>query len=313
MEFRTVFQPKNASFKIDHRQKIMLIGSCFSEHIGDHLKSSGFRVMNNPFGVMFNPDAIRNCLRTIGTRKKFRSKDFFQHNGLWHSFQLHGDLSNPDLEEAIFTANSIIDEAYDFLLETDVLILTFGTAWVYEYNETGKRVANCHKVPNSKFTKVKMGVNDIISEMSWVLNHIQNVNPNIKVIFTISPVRHLADGFVENQWSKSTLNIAVHELIRRFENAEYFPSYELLMDDLRDYRFYEADMIHPNKEAIQYTWSAFKQSYFSAATIKLSEEAEKYHRSLLHRVMHPGTTEHKKFVASMEKDYQRLQKQLPWL
>lgn len=313
MQFRTEFHPEPSKAKISHDDKIMLIGSCFSEHIGHKLKQSGFRVNSNPFGTLFNPDSIRNCLRIIGTNKKFKSKEFFEYQGVWHHFSLHGDLSGTDLDETVENVNNAVTEANDFLMNADVLILTFGTAWVYELIETGKTVANCHKVPNSKFTKRKLGVNDIVSDMSWVLNHLVNINPDIRVLFTISPVRHLADGFVENQWSKSTLNVAVHELIRRYDCATYFPSYELVMDDLRDYRFFESDLLHPNQQAIEYTWKKFEDVFFSDKTKKLADECLNYHRGLAHRPFHPDSSAHKKFLVAMEKEYQKLQKEIPWL
>lgn len=313
MNFRTVFSPEQSKHKIKHGDRIMLVGSCFSDNIGERMKHSGFRVSSNPFGTLFNPDAIKNALRMIGTGKNFKTKDFFEQNGIWHNFSLHGDMSNTDLDEAVFNANTAVEEARAFLRESDVLILTFGTAWVYELKESGKTVANCHKVPHSKFVKRKLGVNDIVSDLSWVMNHLTNMKPGMRVIFTISPVRHLSDGFVENQWSKSTLNVAIHELIRRYDCAEYFPAYELVMDDLRDYRFYKQDMVHPSDETVEYIWEKFSEVYFSDKTKKLAADCMAYHRSLLHRSIHPESPEHKKFLTAREKEYQRLQKELNWL
>jgi len=311
--FRTVFQPEPSPWNITHRDKVMLLGSCFSQHIGVSLKNAGFQVLSNPMGTLFNPDAIGKTLNMMCRKKLFRAKDFFERNGIFYSFDSHGDFSGTDKDQLIHDANTAISGARDFLHDTQILFLTFGTAWVYNLKETNKTVVNCHKVPSKEFTKRKLGVNEIVSDMSVVLNRLQQVNPKLKVVFTISPVRHLADGFVENQWSKSTLNIALHELVRRFDHCSYFPSYELVIDDLRDYRFMEKDLVHPSDTAVQYVWKAFSEVYFSSETKKLVGEVEAWMKDKAHRPVHPDSTEFKKFQKHLAEKESDLKKRLPWL
>lgn len=312
-QFRTVFEPVEADRKITHMESVFFIGSCFSTHISARMKNAGFQITANPFGVLFNPVSVSRALRMIGTRKKFRKQDFFRHDGLWHHFHLHGELSKTDLESAYSSANEMIENSNSALMSAGTLVITLGTAWVHEEIDTERIVANCHKLPGKQFRKRKLGVNEIISDFSRLLEHLFNVNPGIRIVFTISPVRHLSDGFVENQWSKSTLNIAIHELIRRFEQTEYFPAYELIIDDLRDYRFYNSDMIHPNDQAADYVWDIFRKTYFEENTNKLASEAEAYHLSMQHRAIHPDTDAHRKFIAQRTKEGERIKKLLPWL
>jgi len=313
MQFRTEFNFPPSPFQITHENKVMMIGSCFSEYISEKLQNAGFNIRTNPFGILFNPDSIKNCIRSIVAKKEFRKKDFFLHNEKWNSFYLHGDFSASTAEEASEKINISINEVHDFVKQAEYIFITLGTAWVYEQIETKKIVANCHKVPNKNFEKKKMGVNDIVSDLSYVINHLKNFNPDIKVIFTISPVRHLKDGFIENQWSKSTLNVAVHELLRRHEDVFYFPSFELIIDDLRDYRFFKSDMVHPTENAIDYVWEKFRGHYFSKSTMKLSEEVEQLKKNLQHKPFNADSAAHKSFLIKTEKEHVRLKKILPHL
>jgi hypothetical protein len=311
--FRTVFQPEPSLWKITHKDNVMLLGSCFSQHIGRLLQNGGFHVLSNPLGTLFNPDAIGKTLSMMCRKKVFRAKDFFERNGIFYSYDLHGDFSGTDRAQVIQNVNTELARSRDFLQQAQVVFLTFGTAWVYDLKENNKTVVNCHKIPSKEFTKRKLGVNEIVSDMSVVLNRLQQLNPKLKVVFTISPVRHLADGFVENQWSKSTLNIAIHELVRRFDHCSYFPSYELVLDDLRDYRFMDKDLVHPSESAVQYVWNAFSDVYFSADTKKLLREVEGFMRDKAHRPVHPDSVEFKKFQKQMLEKETELKKRLPWL
>lgn len=284
------------SFGIDHQSKLMLVGSCFSQEIGKKLDEAGFQVNINPFGTQFNAHSIVNSLNHVVRNKKFSSADFFEHNGLWHSYHLHSSFSNEHLNDAIENINKNISHAHHFLFETNVLVITLGTAWAYELKETEQIVANCHKMPQSLFNKRKMGVNEIISEFTLLLQHIKSAFDKMRVIFTISPVKHLKDGFVENNWSKSTLNIAVHELIRRFDFCDYYPAYEIMNDDLRDYRFYKNDMVHPNELATQYIFEHFQQSYCTTETRNISAEFAQLSRAAKHKVFNPASKEYNKYV-----------------
>lgn len=296
MEFKTTIPPHRGLFEINHQQKLMLVGSCFSQEVGKKLDESGFVVNINPFGVQFNPFSIVNSLSHIVGNKKLTAADFFEHNGLWHSYQLHSSFSGPDLEEAVQHINQNISAAHQFFFDTEVLVITLGSAWVYELKSTKQVVANCHKMPQPLFVKRKMGVNEIISDFTILLEHIRSAFENLRVIFTISPVKHLKDGFVENNWSKSTLNIAVHELTRRFDFCDYYPAYEMMNDDLRDYRFYKNDMVHPNELATQYIFEHFQDAYFTSDTKKTAAEFLQLSRSAKHKVFNTSSTEYSKYV-----------------
>lgn len=294
--FRTEFNPSPSGLKIGYDNKLMFIGSCFSENMSSILSENGFRVINNPFGILFHPFSIRECLEAVMTKRKFNASEFFLQNERYHHFSLHSELAFSEVKQTADTVNTRIEFAHEYLKSTNVLFITFGTAWVYEHNTSGTTVANCHKIHSSEFTRRKLGVNDIVSDFSYLINHLRNFNPSLKIVFTISPVRHLRDGFTENSHSKATLNIAVHELIRRFECAEYFPAYELVMDDLRDYRFYENDMVHPSKQAIQYVFEKFSSVYFENETRQLFCKIEEIRKAALHRPFNPNSEAHTKFL-----------------
>lgn len=296
MEFKTTIPPFKGSCEINHQQKILMVGSCFSQEIGKKLDESGFDVLVNPFGVLFNSYSLVNCLNYVVRNKKFTSADFFEHNGLWHSYMLHSSYSSAHLDEAIENINKSIATAHRFLFNTEVLIVTLGSAWVYERKDTQQAVANCHKMPQNQFTKRKMGVNEIISDFTVLMEHLRVAFENLKVIFTISPIKHLKDGFVENNWSKSTLNIAVHELTRRFDFCDYYPAYEIMNDDLRDYRFYKNDMVHPNELATQYIFEHFGNAYFAKETQKIARDFSQLTQSAKHKVFNTASAEYNKYV-----------------
>jgi GSCFA family len=208
--------------------------------------------------------------------------------------------------QAIEKINSSVEEANKFIFNTDVLIITLGTAWVYELKETGKIVANCHKMPQQLFVKRKLGINEIISEYTHLIEHLKGANQKLKIIFTVSPVKHLRDGFVANNWSKSTLNIAIHELIRRFDFCDYYPSYEIMNDDLRDYRFYKNDMVHPNELAQKYIFEHFQNAYCTEETQKIAKEFYLLSKSTEHKTMNSASSEHVKFVSDIKTRAERL-------
>ncbi|HYG49497.1 MAG TPA: GSCFA domain-containing protein [Flavobacteriales bacterium] len=306
MEFKTTLPVHKGHCQLDHSSRIMLVGSCFSTEVGSKLNQAGFHTLINPFGTLFNPHSIGESLNISVRNKKFGSADFFEHNGLWHSYKLHSQFSSFQLNEAISTINASIDTANKFIFNADVLIITFGTAWVYELKDSERIVANCHKMPQGMFSKRKLGINEIISDFSHLLEHLKGANPGLKVIFTVSPVKHLKDGFVENNWSKSTLNVSIHELVRRFEFCDYYPAFEILNDDLRDYRFYKNDLIHPNELAIQYVFEHFKKSYCTHETVQLANEFIQLSRSVEHRVLNPESNEYVKFVSDFKLRAERL-------
>ena len=307
-KFRTEIEIPSSDHKISHQSTVLLIGSCFSEHIGNSLAEYKFNVDINPTGIVYNPLSALSCLRALVENKKYLKEDLYETNGRYVSFDHHGSFSDPNPDECLRKINERIKKASDRLATTDYIILTFGTAWVYRLADSGRVVSNNHKLPAKYFTRELLKKEVIISHYQELILEILKTNPNLRFIFTVSPVRHWKDGARFNMVSKSTLILAVHELTGLFETAEYFPAYELAMDDLRDYRFYAGDMIHPNSQMTDYIWEKFSQTYFTGETIKLIEKLESINRARDHKPFYPGTEEHKKFLNIQLKTIEELEK-----
>ena len=295
-DFRTILPLKKSSLSIDYQSKILCIGSCFTQNIGQRLIDYKFSTLLNPFGILYNPLSIKNSLNLLLTDKKYTEEDLFFHQDLWHSFDHHGVFSNPNQSSILSDINTQLKAAQLFLKNTKILILTFGTSNVFIKKSTGNIVANCHKVPNTGFDKRRLSIARIIVELTPILEKLKAVNPDLAIIFTISPVRHLKDGLLENQRSKSTLLLAMEALTQQLPFTHYFPAYELVMDDLRDYRFFEKDMTHPNELAIEYIWKAFQATYFLDSTMDIFKQIKKIVQASLHRPFHPQTNTHQRFV-----------------
>lgn len=308
MDFRTVIKPAPATVRIDHSSGIVMLGSCFSDNIGRRLLDGLFDVDVNPMGTLYNPASIASALDDIMARREFAAADLFEHEGRWHSFAHHSRFSGTDPEKVLRGINSRLRTAHDNLRRAGVLIVTLGTAWIFTLRATGRVVSNCHKLPSAMFIRSRMSVDDIVKLWQPLLSRLRVFNPSLQVIFTVSPIRHLADGAHGNQLSKATLLLAVDRLIEESSTVmpsevvcpdgsvllidpvppmavEYFPAYEALMDDLRDYRFYGADMTHPSETAVDYVYSLFAESHMSAATRDLATACRKVTRRLAHRPM----------------------------
>lgn len=297
MNYRTIVESKRYDFEISHESNLFLIGSCFSENIGEKLAGNKLNTMVNPFGILFNPISIVNTLTAVIEEKEFTKEDLHFENGLYHSFAHHGKFSGVDSKKVLDLINKNRREATLFLKETDVLIITLGSSWVYKYNKTNEFVANCHKVPNKEFNKELLKVDTIVGELEKVIEKLRTINSKLKVVFTISPVRHWKDGAEENTLSKSILNVAVHQLIEKVTGSHYFPAYEMVIDDLRDYRFYKEDMLHPNNVAVDYVWKGFEKSFFSRKTIELNKEIGKIITAGSHRPFNIDSNEHQIFIS----------------
>ena len=308
MNFRTEIKIPPQEPRISHDSRILLLGSCFVENMGRKLEYYKFRSLQNPFGILFHPSAIAAFLNHVSVQKSFSEEDVFFHNERWHSFDAHSALSSPDKEELLQRLNAAVKKTHVFLKEATHVIITLGTAWGYKLKATGKTVANCHKVPQGEFEKELLEVD---AQVAVGGDLIRNINPEASVIFTVSPVRHLKDGFVENQQSKARLISAVHRAISHKENTHYFPSYELIMDELRDYRFYAEDMIHPNQVAIDYIWKRFQDTYMSAETLALIEEVGQIRRGLSHRPFNVNSEAHQDFLEKLQAKMARLQEKNP--
>ncbi len=313
MNFRTEYRVAESSFKIRHDHPVVLAGSCFTDHIGQRLRQGGFDAGINPFGTLFNPSSIANCVHTLIEGNEFTPDDFFRHNELWHSFSLHSDYSGTMLELLLAKINETIHENRERLRRASCLLITFGTAWVYEHTETAKTVANCHKLPGHFFRKRKLSIEEIVQEYTLLFEALAAYNPALKIVLTLSPVRHLKDGFTENQWSKSTLYMAIRELEQTFAQVIYFPAYEIVMDDLRDYRFFNTDLVHPSENAIHYTWEKFCATFLESDTLQLTTQVSTLFQRMRHRPLHPDTEAHLRFTEETEKEYLRLKKLLPHL
>ena len=310
MNYRTIVAPKDFDFEISHQSNLLLVGSCFSNNIGSKLVANKFSTLINPFGVLFNPISIVNTLNHIIEGKEVGVKDLHFENGLYHSFAHHSSFSGPNKDEVVNWINQTRAEATQFLIKTDVIIVTVGSSWAYRYTDTGEFVANCHKVPNKKFTKELLEVSFIVEKLQEIINKLQAINPKLKVIFTISPVRHWKDGAEENTLSKSILNVAIHQLSSR-KAISYFPSYEMVIDDLRDYRFYKEDMLHPNNVAIDYVWSRFESAFFSTETIKLNKEIFKITAAKKHRPFNSAGDDHQHFLRMQLKNINAIKMKNP--
>jgi len=295
---------------IDYQSNILLLGSCFSENIGDSYFK--FQSIQNPFGILFHPKAIENLITNTSNKKVYSSDDLIYQNEIWHSFDAHSSLSSASENELLNKLNVAISLTNKKIKEASHIIITLGTSWVYKYIETDTIVANCHKIPQKKFLKELLSVSEISESLARSISLIKSINSDAAVIFTISPVRHLKDGFIENTQSKSHLIAAIHTLVNK-QDVSYFPSYEIMMDELRDYRFYAEDMIHPNKTAINYIWRKFIDTWFSEETKSIMKEIDEIQKGLLHRPFHEDSKLHQQFLLKLEQKKSSLQERLPFI
>jgi hypothetical protein len=284
MKFRTEIPIPKYPFHIGYEHNSMFMGSCFSDHIGSFFENNGFPVLSNPFGVLFNPASITNAIKMAINPDLFDELYYSFFDDRWISFAHHGKFSNPDKSLFLETIDNQLQVANAFLKKTNFIFITFGTSYCYLHKEKNIIVSNCHKIPAPEFEKVRLDIEEIVRGFDFLFDWIKNNNPQMKVIFTVSPVRHLGDGFHENQMSKSILHLAVDKMIDN-QTVFYFPSYEIMQDDLRDYRFYARDLCHPGDNAIEYIEEIFACSFFSEETkIKLNF-FEKDNKLKLHKVI----------------------------
>jgi len=315
MSFFTEINIPEFPSKLDYSKNMMLMGSCFTENIGQKLLDLKFNVDMNPFGILYNPESIANNLKILLEKRIFTEKDLFNDHGLWNSYYHHSRFSDVDRDAALQKINNRITSSNEFLKTADFLIITFGTAWVYELKETGTIVSNCHKVPASEFKRFRLGVFEITETYRELLEQIWKINPGLKVIFTVSPIRHWKDGAVENQLSKATLLLAIDQLTRGFGNqgCGYFPSYEIVMDELRDYRFYAEDMLHLSPVATDYIFERFSKVIISRESKEISKKILKLKKSMDHRPVNPGTNEYLDFINSNLNEIEQLFADFPSL
>lgn len=312
MEFHLEFTPKPFAEKICHADKLFLAGSCFTEQVGSKLAAHKFSIVQNPHGILFNPVSLANAISSYVQQKIYKEEDLFLQNELWGSWDHHTRFSDPDINVCLEKINLEQQAAIQFLPTANWLILTLGSAFVYEL-EDGRVVANCHKVPTDKFKKKLLSVTATTRLLSDLLNLLQNKFPLLKIIFTISPVRHIRDGFIENNRSKATLINAVQQLVETNTNALYFPSYELIIDDLRDYRFYAEDMVHPNYAATNYVWEKFKEACIDAESLRLMESINTINAARAHKASNPSSKAHQQFRQKNLEKISQLQQAHPYI
>lgn len=299
MELRTTFDISPSSYKITYNDPAMFIGSCFATSIGKMFESGHLPVMINPAGTVYNPVSVLNTIKTIADGREYTISDLYNNNGLWISFNHYTDFSSPHAEDVLKKINDKITESHNFLSVSSFLFVTFGTARIYRWKGNGNIVSNCHKIPADKFTDEILSVEEIKELWICYLDELHTKYPALKVIFTISPVRHWKDGAHGNQVSKSVLFLAVEELLKHPAVISYFPAYELVMDDLRDYRFYDDDMLHLSSSAINYIWEEFSKSWFDEKTIALWREINKISMAVSHRIQSGSKEELRQFAEKM--------------
>lgn len=299
----------NVQSRINYDSKILLFGSCFSENIDSKLNYFKFQNYSNPFGILFHSKAIENLITNAINQKEYTEKDIFFHNERWHCFDAHSALSDSSKENLLLSLNNTINSTNKQINESTHLIITLGTSWVYRYIETDYIVANCHKIPQKKFLKELLSIDEITESLEAIISLVKNANPTIKIIFTVSPVRHLKDGFTENTLSKAHLLSAIHEVVEPRKHLYYFPSYEILLDDLRDYRFYKSDMVHPNETAIEYIWEQFKNSWIDDSSQNLMSKIDTIQKGLAHKPFHKNSEQHQQFLKNLHQKIAALKEQ----
>lgn len=309
MEFTTQVPISKSNHPINYDSKIVSLGSCFAVNIAEKLDYFKFQNRCNPFGILFHPLAIHEIIRRSLSDQAFKEDDIINHNDLWHSLDAHSDLSHPDKETLLDHLNAALNDMRESLQSATHLILTYGTTWVYRYKASQKIVANCHKIPQSQFEKELLSVETIAETIAQTIQLVRDCNPDCRIVLTISPVRHIKDGFVENQRSKAHLIAAIHTLGR--EAFDYFPSYEIVMDELRDYRFYASDMLHPNPTAIDYIWERFSEKYIHTAAAPLMLEIDGIQKALRHKPFQAESRAHQDFLVKLNQRIAHLQAKFP--
>ncbi|MEN8928159.1 MAG: GSCFA domain-containing protein [Flavobacteriales bacterium] len=313
MNLKTEIKLPSYPFTLTHENKIISIGSCFSENMGQKLEENKFDICINPFGILFNPISVCTAINQCIENKKYSESDLDSNNEIQFSFNHHSSFSSSTKEETLEKITEGIEKGNNYLTKSKTIIITLGSAWVYRLIETKEVVANCYKIPQNLFKKELVSVPEIVEALSESIFRIREINPDVNIVTTISPVRHWKDGVVENQQSKSTLHLALKEINQQNANCHYFPSYEIMMDELRDYRFYAKDMLHPSELAIDYIWEKFCDSFFTKETKELNKRISQIEREKKHRPFNPESTEYNSFTEKLIEKENQLHKEFPFL
>ncbi|MET0300604.1 MAG: GSCFA domain-containing protein [Flavitalea sp.] len=313
MNFQLPFSPAGWKEQIDHRDPILLTGSCFSENIGDKLTALKFNVLQNPHGIIYDPVSITNSLVAGIDKVMIRGEDLAETGGLWHSWDHHGSFSGTDRAEVVSNINNTTVETHSFLSSAKWVFITLGSAFHYTLADSGRDVANCHKFPAATFSKNLLTIEEIKSSLDTCIHRLFHFNGNLKIIFTVSPVRYVRDGLVENNLSKARLIEVVQHLVSKFTGIYYFPAYEIVNDVLRDYRFFKEDLVHPSAQAVEYVFEQFAGSCFNPITLDLTREISSLNTALSHRPLHPASEAHQKFTEGLMNRVAAFEKKYSWV
>jgi len=289
MQFRTEFKSHEESEKIKIGQRLITIGSCFADHIGDKLHRYKFSVLNNPFGLLYNPASIERLLQTLAATPCDYSPFLLQRDELWCSWLHHGEFCHPQRGLLLENLNRLQRRVFAWLSKADWLLITFGSAWVWRLRDDHSIVANCHKQPESVFEHTLLSVQETAACLRRIIETAHKLNPALRLVFTVSPIRYLKEGFAGNMRSKANLISALHETISDQEYCYYFPAYEIMMDDLRDYRFYESNLTSPNAQAVEYIWQKFSEIFIDKEAAARFPEIDRLHRALQHKPFFPSS------------------------
>ena len=321
MQFQLPIQIKSPEKKINYRDKILLTGSCFTEHIGNSLSELKFSVLQNPNGILFDPRSVCRSLLSYIENKKYVKEDLFLLNEVWNSWEHHSRFSDINADQCLRIINESQQQAHNFLKGADWLIITLGSSFSYRLTDeatpgglqNNHGVANCHRAPSKWFNKHLLSIDETISFLDDAYHRLKQFNPQLKIIFTISPVRHIRDGVIENNRSKARLIESVHYMVNKFPGLYYFPAYELVIDVLRDYRFYDVDMAHPNYPATEFVMEKFNETFIDEQSLQLMEEIKKIVIARKHKAFQPETNAHKAFLKTHLEKTKELQSKFSFL
>lgn len=310
LQTKIPLQPQKHN-QIDYNSNVVLLGSCFSENIGSKFEYFKFQSVTNPFGILFHPLAIENLITRSIDKDYYSEDELHFHNEQWFCLDAHSKLNNTSKQELLKNLNTQIDATHKSLVNASHVVITLGTSWVYRHSASDAVVANCHKLPQKQFLKELLSVEQITASLEAMIRFVKGINPTITFLFTVSPVRHIKDGFIENTQSKSHLLTAIHQVVEPIKQIHYFPSYEIMMDELRDYRFYKSDMLHPNEVAVNYIWEKFKMVWLTKGALKTSEMISSIQAKKAHRPFNPASKAHQEFLSKLQLEIDDLLKQYP--
>ena len=314
MEFRTTIKTADNKGIMHHSDKLLLLGSCFSDNIGAKLSAAMMNVEINPFGTIYNPMSIASSIDRIISGEPIAGADLFQANGVWNSYAFHSRYSMCDKQAALNRMNTRIAQAHAHLKQCKFIIITLGTAIIYRLRQNAMVVANCHKVPQNNFTRKMATVDEMTAVMTGIVNRLLEFNDQLHVIFTVSPIRHIADGLETNSLSKASLRLAINGVVSAFKGqVEYFPAFEIMIDDLRDYRFYAADMVHPSDTAVEYIWQTFQATYFDDRSSQAIARCERLRKRLSHHPMTDNPETVARFNADTRSVVRNMVKEYPYI